>query len=84
MSPRTLQRKLATENTSYQKVLDQTRYRMALDYLQQPRLAVSAVAYLLGFTEPSAFYRAFRKWHGSTPGRYRDSLQGEDRELPAG
>ncbi len=74
MSQRTLQRKLAKEDTSYQEVLDQTRHRLAKDYLQQLQLTITDIAYLLGFTEPSAFYRAFKKWHGMTPGQYRDSL----------
>ncbi|MGH1371299.1 MAG: AraC family transcriptional regulator [Cellvibrionaceae bacterium] len=72
MSQRTLQRKLAKENSSYQEVLDQTRHNLALDYLRQQPLSVSDIAYLLGFAEPSTFYRAFKKWHGMTPGQYRE------------
>jgi len=71
-SQRTLQRKLLKENTTYQEILDSTRHRLALDYLQQPLLTVSDIAYLLGFTEPSAFYRVFKKWQGITPGQYRE------------
>jgi AraC-like DNA-binding protein len=73
-SQRTLQRKLAKENSSYQEVLDQTRHSLALEYLQQAQLSVSDIAYLLGFAEPSTFYRAFKKWHAMTPGQYRESL----------
>ena len=72
MSQRTLQRKLAKENSSYQEVLDQTRHNLALEYLRQQPLSVSDIAYLLGFAEPSTFYRAFKKWHGMTPGQYRE------------
>ncbi|GAB3094998.1 AraC family transcriptional regulator [Aestuariicella hydrocarbonica] len=72
ISQRTLQRRLASEQTSYQEVLDQTRNDLALDYLRQPQLTITDIAYLLGFTEPSAFYRAFKKWQGITPGQYRD------------
>ncbi|GAA5315300.1 MAG: AraC family transcriptional regulator [Candidatus Pelagadaptatus aseana] len=74
ISPRTLQRKLANEQTTYQQVLDNTRHQLALDYLSQPELNITDIAYLLGFTEPSAFYRAFKKWQGVTPGNYRDQL----------
>ncbi|WP_439135507.1 AraC family transcriptional regulator ligand-binding domain-containing protein [Pseudomaricurvus sp.] len=73
VSQRTLQRKLAKEKSSYQEVLDKTRHQLALDYLQQPKLTITDTAYLLGFTEPSAFYRAFKKWHGMTPGQYREN-----------
>ena len=73
ISQRTLQRRLAKENSSYQEVLDRTRHQLALDYLQQMQLTISDIAYLLGFTEPSAFYRAFKKWHGMTPGQYREN-----------
>jgi len=71
MSQRTLQRRLSSEGTSYQQVLDNTRHQLALDYLKQPELTISDIAYLLGFTEPSAFYRAFKKWNGQTPGQFR-------------
>lgn len=73
MSQRTLQRRLSSEGSSYQQVLDNTRHQLALDYLKQPELTISDIAYLLGFTEPSAFYRAFKKWHGQTPGQLRDA-----------
>lgn len=74
MSPRTLQRKLSSENTTYQQVLDSTRHKLAIDYLSQAELSITDIAYLLGFTEPSAFYRAFKKWQGVTPGNYRETL----------
>jgi len=75
VSQRTLQRRLSSEGTSYQQVLDNTRHQLALDYLKQPELTITDIAYLLGFTEPSAFYRAFKKWHGQTPGQLRDACQ---------
>ena len=76
MSQRTLQRKLAQENTTYQDILNDIRQGLALDYLQQPELSITDIAYLLGFTEPSAFFRAFKKWQGMTPGQYREQQQG--------
>jgi AraC-like DNA-binding protein len=80
ISPRTLQRKLAKENTSYQEILDKTRYDLAQSYLHETQLTITDVAYMLGFTEPSAFYRAFKKWHGMTPGAYREKLHLPDEE----
>lgn len=75
MSTRSLQRKLADEGTTWKQVLDQTRYQLALQYLQRGQLDVASIAGLLGYTEPSAFYRAFKKWHGATPGQFRAALE---------
>ncbi len=75
MSERTLQRRLREEDTSYQAVLDRTRHYLALDLLGGTDLPLDEVASRLGFAEPSAFYRAFRKWQGNTPGRYRAEAQ---------
>jgi AraC-like DNA-binding protein len=71
MSLRTLQRKLADENTSYKDILDETRRELANQYLRQGCLSVSEVTYLLGFSEPSNFARAFKRWTGRTPSEFR-------------
>jgi AraC-like DNA-binding protein len=71
MSLRTLQRKLADEKTSYKDILDQTRRELANQYLRQGCLSVSEVTYLLGFSEPSNFARAFKRWTGCTPSEFR-------------
>lgn len=71
MSERTLQRRLQKENTSYQEVLDATRKHLALELLRNTALPAPEIATKLGFGEPSAFYRGFKKWTGSTPGQYR-------------
>jgi AraC-like DNA-binding protein len=73
MSQRTLQRRLRDEGTSYQAVLDNTRHYMAVELLRNTQIPLSRVAGQLGFAEPSAFYRAFKKWEGVTPGQYRES-----------
>lgn len=74
MSQRTLQRRLRDEGTSYQAVLDNTRHYMALELLRNTQIPLSRIAGQLGFAEPSAFYRAFKKWEGATPGQYRESF----------
>ena len=76
LSQRTLQRRLQEEGTSYQQLLDDTRRDMAEQYLQQPGLTLLEVAYLLGFADPSNFFRAFRRWFGCTPNEYRARRQG--------
>lgn len=71
MSIRQLQRELQAEGTSFQKLLDKTRQDLALRYLRDPTVPIHAIAFLLGFSEPSAFNRAFKRWTGKTPGSYR-------------
>jgi AraC-like DNA-binding protein len=73
LSERTLQRRLNDEGTSYQAVLNTTRYHIACDLLKNTVLPLSEVAAQLGFSEPSAFYRTFKRQHGITPGQYRDN-----------
>jgi AraC-like DNA-binding protein len=74
-SPRTLQRKLKEEGTTHQDLLDEIRRDLSKRYLVEPQMAICEVAYLLGFSEPSAFHRAFRRWTGITPREYRRSAQ---------
>jgi AraC-like DNA-binding protein len=66
MSARDLQRKLNSGGTSYQDVLDKLRCELALDYLSQ-NINLREIAHLLGFSESSAFLRAFKSWTGKTP-----------------
>jgi AraC-like DNA-binding protein len=67
MSARTLQRHLRGEGARFADLLDQVRRELAMSYLDDRRLSVSEIAFLLGYTEPSAFFRAFRRWTGTTP-----------------
>jgi len=71
MSPRNLQLKLAGENTTFQDTLDTTRRNLATGYMQQSHLAITEIAYLLGFSDASNFTRAFRRWFGQSPRAYR-------------
>jgi AraC-like DNA-binding protein len=70
MSARTLQRRLDEEGTSFAAVLDDTRRELAGAYMAQRDVALADVSYLLGFSEQSAFTRAFQRWHGVAPSRY--------------
>jgi AraC-like DNA-binding protein len=69
-SPRTLQRKLAACETTFQELLDQVRHELAIEHLARGQ-SVTDTAFLLGFSELSAFSRAFRRWTGSSPRSYR-------------
>ncbi|GAB4440406.1 MAG: AraC family transcriptional regulator [Cyanobacteria bacterium J069] len=71
ISIRHLQRELRAESTSFQKLLDQTRQELALRHLKNPTVSIHDIAFLLGFSEPSAFNRAFKRWTGKTPQGYR-------------
>lgn len=72
-TPRTLQRKLQEAGTSYHTLLDEMRRELSIYYLREAQIAVSEVAFLLGFSETSAFHRAFRRWMGVSPGEFRRS-----------
>jgi AraC-like DNA-binding protein len=72
MSRRTLQRKLAESNTTYQKLVDDTRRDLALRYMEDPRNSITDVTFLLGFSGQSAFTRAFNRWTGMSPTAYRE------------
>jgi AraC-like DNA-binding protein len=74
VSNRTLQRKLKDEGTSFIDLLQDTRLQLAEKYLAQPQRSIVEVAYLLGFSEPSTFSRAFKRWTGRAPVDYRRSL----------
>ncbi|MBF5041572.1 MULTISPECIES: AraC family transcriptional regulator [Myxococcaceae] len=71
MSPRTLQRRLADEGTSFQALVDAVREEQARLYVKESERALDEVAWLLGYSEKSTFLRAFRRWTGTTPGQYR-------------
>jgi AraC-like DNA-binding protein len=73
MSERTLQRRLKGEGTSFQEILDNTRHYLARELLKNTGIPLTDVAVQLGFSEPSTFFRAFKKWEGTTPGQYRGS-----------
>ena len=72
MSRRTLQRKLAESNTTYQKLVDDTRRDLALRYMEDAGKSMTDVTFLLGFSGQSAFTRAFRRWTGMSPTNYRE------------
>jgi AraC-like DNA-binding protein len=71
MSPRSLQRRLAEHGHSFQALLGQTRQQLAEAYLRDDSVELAEVALLLGYSEQSAFNRAFRQWTGQAPLQWR-------------
>lgn len=67
LSRQTLYRRLKDEGVTFEDLLDKLRHRLALRYLREDRMSVKAASYRLGFSEPAAFSRAFKRWTGSSP-----------------
>lgn len=75
VSVRTLQRRLANEHTSWSALLDEARCELALRFIGERQMSVKETTYVLGFSEPSNFTRAFRRWTGRSPTAYRDAAR---------
>ena len=72
MPPRTLQRRLAAEGTSLHREIEEVRKAMAMAALRDRSMVIDDVAFLLGYSEPSTFFRSFKRWTGTTPRHFRD------------
>jgi AraC-like DNA-binding protein len=76
MSTRSLQRRLGEEGVSFTAVVSQVRLSLAAGHLAEKKLAISEIAFLLGYSSLSAFHRAFKRAHGCTPAAYRQARSG--------
>ena len=72
MSERSFKRHLAHEGTTFGEILDCLRNRLALRYLEDQRISLQQIAWLLGYSEIGAFNHAFKRWTGTSPGRARN------------
>jgi AraC-like DNA-binding protein len=70
LTPRTLQRRLKDESTSFQSLYDLRRQQVAQDHLQRDT-DVETIAAMLGYSDPANFYRAFKAWTGVSPSEFR-------------
>ena len=77
MSAPTLRRRLKREGTTFQQLKDEARCEAAILCLDRPELSINEVALQMGFTDPSAFHRSFKKWTNQTPGQFRSSRRRE-------
>ena len=71
MSARTFSRRLAVEGTTYEEVVDELRRSLALQYLKEPGMSLSQIAWLLGYEGSTSFNHAFRRWTGRSPSMAR-------------
>lgn len=71
LSRQTLFRRLKAEGVTFEKVLDELRHKTALHCLSEKKVSVNETAYLVGFSDPAAFSRAFKRWTGSSPRKMR-------------
>ena len=71
LTERELRNTLNELDLTYKRLLDQARHYLAVGYLGNPQIELNELAFLLGFSEQSAFQRAFKRWTGTTPGKYR-------------
>lgn len=67
LSRQTLYRNLKAEGVTFEQVLDELRHKLALHYLNGKKVSVNETAYLVGFSDPAAFSRAFKRWTGTSP-----------------
>lgn len=74
ISIRTLQEYLKKEKTTYNILFNKARMELSIRYLNNPRFTVAEIAYLLHFSEPSAFQNAFKRWTGLPPGQFRKKM----------
>ncbi len=71
---RTLQRRLAAEQSTYNQLLDEVRHQLAMEYIQDPGNSVTDLAFRLGFNDSGSFGRSFKRWTGKSITQYRESL----------
>lgn len=77
VAPWTLQRQLSSEGTGFRELVDETRKQLARDYIRETDTTLSEIAWLLGFANPAAFHKAYRRWFDISPGEHRNRLKAE-------
>lgn len=80
MSRNTLYRKLSTEEVSFHELVEDVRKSKAIRYMESGKYSLSEITFLLGFSELSAFSRAFKRWTGSSPAKYKEQYRDDNRQ----
>jgi AraC-like DNA-binding protein len=75
VTPSMLRRRLSQEGTTFSTLIDDVRRELALNALREPGSCIKVLSEQLGFSEPCAFHRAFRRWTGTTPAKYREEIR---------
>ena len=75
VTPWTLQRQLSAEKTGFKKLIDDARRQLARDYIRETETSLSEIAWLLGFSNPAAMHKAYRRWFGLSPGEHRKQFR---------
>lgn len=75
VAPWTLQRQLAAEGTGFRELVDDTRKQLARDYIRETDTSLAEIAWLLGFANPAAFHKAYRRWFSLSPGEHRKQIR---------
>jgi AraC-like DNA-binding protein len=71
LTPRTLQRKLSAEGTSFRELLEAIKKQLCSFLLRHDHFTVASIAVILGYSEPASFIHSFQKWFGNSPERMR-------------
>lgn len=79
IAPWTLQRQLREEGTGFRELLDETRQELASEYIRETRTSISEIAWLLGFSNPAAFHKAWKRWFNTSPAEHRKRYMREQK-----
>lgn len=80
IAPWTLQRQLKEEGTGFRELMDETRQELASEYIRETRISISEIAWLLGFANPAAFHKAWKRWFNTSPAEHRKRFIREQRD----
>jgi AraC-like DNA-binding protein len=80
IAPWTLQRQLREEGTGFRDLLDETRQELAGEYIRETRTSISEIAWLLGFANPAAFHKAWKRWFNTSPAEHRKRYVREQKD----
>jgi len=75
VTPWTLQRQLSAEKTGFRELMDDTRKQLARDYIRETETSLSEIAWLLGFSNPAALHKAYKRWFELNPGEHRKQFR---------